>query len=80
MSLRLEILEFYWLLLKVCKELSKIASFLTNMLKDIYKFKYIEKGDRAFQVLRQWITITPILTLPVRSKHYTSYVDTLKEG
>jgi len=39
-----------------------------------------EKCERAFQELRQQLTTAPILTLPVESKEYTIYSDTLKNG
>jgi len=36
--------------------------------------------ERAFQELRQRLTITPILTVPVEGKEYTIYSNALKNG
>jgi len=60
------------------KDFSKIVSPLTNQLKKANKFEWTEKYERAFQELRQRLTIAPILTLPVEGQEYTIYSDVLK--
>jgi len=50
------------------------------MLIDIHKFKGIEKGDGAFQVLRPRQVSPSILTLPVESKSFIIYIDVSKNG
>ena len=60
------------------KVFSKIASTLTNLLKKTTMFECVEKCERVFQELRQYLTITPILTLPVEGKEYIVYNNALK--
>jgi len=55
------------------KDFSKIASALTNLLKKTTKFEWTEKCEKAFQKLRQRLTIAPTLTLPVEDKDYALY-------
>ena len=53
---------------------------MTNLLKKTNKFEWTEKCDKAFQELRQRLTIAPILTLPMEGKKYTIYSDASKNG
>ena len=49
-------------------------------MKKATKFEWTEKCEYAFQELRQWLTIAPILTLLVEGKDYTIYSDVRKMG
>ena len=62
------------------KDFSKIASYLTNLLKKTTKFEWTEKCEKAFQDLRQHFTNPPILNLPVEGKAYIVYSDASKNG
>jgi len=55
-----------------------VTSVLTNLLKKITKLEQTERGKRVIQELRQHLTITLILTLPVESNEFTIYNDVLK--
>jgi len=66
--------------LRFVKEFSKIASILTNLTKKTTMFEWTEKYERAFQELRQRLTTTPILTLPVQGKEYTINSNASKNG
>ena len=71
----LDLVGYYW---RFIKNFSKIASFMTNLLKKSNRFEWTEKCDRAFQELRQWLTTALILMLWVEGKEYIIYSDTSK--
>jgi len=55
------------------KDLLKIVSLLTNLLKKVIKFKWTDKCEETFQELKRWVTTALILTLPVEGKEYAIY-------
>ena len=61
-------------------DFSKIAFFLTNLLTKAIKFEWTEKCERAFQELRQRLSIVVILIPQVGSKEYIIYSDASKNG
>jgi len=66
----IKIRNFYrsnWPLLKVYEEFSKMASSLTNILKDVHKLKC----GRAVRVLRQRLIRIQILTLLAKGRMCT---------
>ena len=80
MSLRLEVFGPSRLLLKIYKGFFKVASSLTNLLKNAIKLEGTNKCERAFEELGQRLTTAPILTLLVEGKKCTAYSDALKNG
>jgi len=62
------------------KAFSKMASQLTNLLKKMTKFKWLDKCEEAFHELKRLLATTPILTLSVKEKKYIIYSDTSKHG
>jgi len=47
------------------KDFLKVASPLTDLLKKTTKFKRSDKWEEAFQELKRYLTLVPVLTLPV---------------
>jgi len=62
------------------KDFPKIASPLTNLLKKVVKFEWMNKCKKAFQELKNRLTSAPILTLPMEGEEYTIYSDTSENG
>jgi len=52
------------------KDFFKIASLLTNLLKKIVKFKWMNKCEEVFQEIKHKLTSAPILALPVQGEEY----------
>ena len=62
------------------KDITKVASPLTNLLKKVVKFEWTSKCEEAFQELKNRLSSTLIFTLPVEGKEHTIYSDTSKKG
>jgi hypothetical protein len=59
---------------------SKIAGPMTNLLKKNTPFIWDEKCEKIFQELKDKLTTTPVLAIPVLGKDYTVYCDASKHG
>jgi len=57
---------------------NRVTLTLINLLKKTTKLEWTKRCKKVIQELKQRLTITPILTLPVESKAFTIYSDTLK--
>jgi len=45
----------------------------------VIKFKWTNKSEEAFQELKNWLTIAPILTLLIEGNEYTIHSDAPKK-
>jgi len=59
---------------------STIAKPLTNLLKNDTKFVWDEKCEKSFQLLKEKLTTTPVLTLPDIHKDFVVYCGASKNG
>ena len=59
---------------------STIAKPLTNLLKNDTKFVWDEKCEKSFQLLKEKLTTTPVLTLPDIHKDFVVYCDASRQG
>ncbi|GJS45209.1 putative reverse transcriptase domain-containing protein, partial [Tanacetum coccineum] len=59
---------------------SKIAKPITKLTQKSVKFKWGEKEEAAFQLLKQKLCSTPILALPERSEKFMVYCDASHKG
>ena len=62
------------------KDFSRIARPLTSLMKKEMKFEWTEGCERAFQLLKEKLTIAPILVLPDPSLEYSVYSNASKHG
>ena len=44
------------------------------------KFEWNDLCEKAFQELKRWLTLAPILIVPERGQRYTVYCDASKDG
>ncbi|GJT82070.1 putative nucleotidyltransferase, ribonuclease H [Tanacetum coccineum] len=59
---------------------SKIAKPMTKLTQKKVKFKWGDKQEAAFQLLKQKLCSAPILALPEGSKDFIAYCDASKKG
>ncbi|WVZ70066.1 hypothetical protein U9M48_018766 [Paspalum notatum var. saurae] len=59
---------------------SKIASPMTELLKDKVSFEWNDKREKSFQCLKDKLTTTPVLTLPDLQKDFVVYCDASRQG
>ena len=59
---------------------STIAKPLTNLLKNDTKFVWDKKCEKSFQLLKEKLTTTPVLTLPDIHKDFVVYCGASKNG
>jgi hypothetical protein len=59
---------------------SKIARLMTELLKKVKKFAWIESCERSFQELKQRLTTAPVLTLPDIHRDFVIYCDASRQG
>ncbi|GJZ24513.1 putative reverse transcriptase domain-containing protein [Tanacetum coccineum] len=59
---------------------SKIAKPITKFTQKKVKFKWGDKQEAAFRLLKQKLCSAPILTLPEGSKDFIAYCDASKKG
>ncbi|GJS56777.1 putative reverse transcriptase domain-containing protein [Tanacetum coccineum] len=59
---------------------SKIAKPMTKLTQKKVKFKWGDKQEAAFQLLKQKLRSSPILALPEGSKDFIAYCDASKKG
>ena len=62
------------------KDFSKIVTPLTRLAQKNAKFVWIDKCEEHFQMLKERLTLTPLLTLPLGNKRYTVYCDASRVG
>ncbi|GJU12005.1 putative reverse transcriptase domain-containing protein [Tanacetum coccineum] len=58
----------------------KIAKLMTKLTKKKVKFKWGDKQEETFQMLKQKLCSAPILALPEGSKDFIAYCDASKKG
>ncbi|GJR82761.1 putative reverse transcriptase domain-containing protein [Tanacetum coccineum] len=59
---------------------SKIAKLMTKLTQKNVKFDWGEKGEAAFQLIKQKLCSAPILALPKGSKNFNVYCDASHKG
>ena len=59
---------------------ASIASLLTTLTQKSVKFEWSESYERSFQVLKDTLTSTPLMTLPEGTKGFVVYCDTSRLG
>ncbi|GJZ93123.1 putative reverse transcriptase domain-containing protein [Tanacetum coccineum] len=59
---------------------SKIAKPMTKLTQKKVKFKWGDKQEAAFQLLKQKLCSAPILALPEGSEDFIAYCDASKKG
>ena len=65
---------------KFVEGFSKIAILLTNLLKKDQKFEWSDTCQHSFEELRQRLTTTPVLALPLGNDGYVVYSDASRQG
>lgn len=65
---------------KYVKGFSRIAAPITSLQKKEKRFEWTEKCEESFQLLKQKLTTTPILTIPDPNGHFIVITDALGEG
>ena len=59
---------------------SKIAGPLTNLTRKEVKYKWTDKHERAFQELKESLTLAPVLAIPKSGESFTIYSDASHQG
>ena len=59
------------------KDFSKIAALLTRLTQKILSLNWTDRGEEYFQLLKDLLTLAPVLTLPSRDEGYAVYRDYL---
>ena len=59
---------------------SKIAKLMTTLLGNKVEFKWTQKCQEAFEVLKEKLTTTPVLVLPDVHKPFSVYCDACYTG
>ena len=49
------------------------ASLLTTLSQKSKKFEWLEACEKSFQLLKDWLTLAPVLTLPEGTKGFVVY-------
>lgn len=62
------------------QDFSKIATFLTNLIRKTVKFEWSPKCEESFVELKKMLTATPVLTLPDTVGNFVIYSDTSLKG
>ena len=62
------------------KDFSKIAAPLTRLTQKNAKFKWIDKCEEHFQLLKDMLSPAPILMLPLGNEGYIVYYDASRVG
>ena len=62
------------------KDFSKIARQMTNLMKKDEKFEWTEECEEAFQILKERLTTTSVLTRSDSTSEYLVYNDASKNG
>ena len=65
---------------KFVEGFSKIATPLTNLLKKVQKFEWLDTYQHSFEELRQRLTTAPVLALPSGKDGYVVYSDAFRQG
>ena len=65
---------------KFVKGFSKIATPLTNLLKNDQKFEWSDPYQHSFEEMRQRLTTALMLALPSRKGGYVVYSDASRQG
>ena len=60
---------------KFVEKFSAIATPLTALLHKDQKFEWSEEAQQAFNILKEWLTTTPVLLLPDPTKPFTVTTD-----
>ncbi|GJT03593.1 putative reverse transcriptase domain-containing protein [Tanacetum coccineum] len=60
--------------------LSKIAKPMTKLTQKNVKFKWTEKAEAAFELLKEKLCSAPILALPEGSENFVVYCDASRKG
>ncbi|WMV45460.1 hypothetical protein MTR67_038845 [Solanum verrucosum] len=61
--------------LRFVKNIASIATHLTNLTKKEIPFEWTKKCEESFQRLKNLLTTTLILALPLEGKDFTIYCD-----
>ena len=62
------------------RDFSIVARPLTALLKKNISFRWNEACQRSFERLKEALTTTPILALPIENGDYVVYTDALRQG
>ncbi|XP_073219665.1 uncharacterized protein [Cicer arietinum] len=62
------------------KDFSKIVSSLTRLTKKKVEFRRTDACEESFQKLKEYLTSSPILTLPIGGESYVVYCDASRVG
>ena len=62
------------------KDFSKIAAPLTKPTQKNVKFVWTDRCEEHFQLLKDLLTSTPVLTLPSGDEGYTVYCNASRVG
>nr|GFB27003.1 putative reverse transcriptase domain-containing protein [Tanacetum cinerariifolium] len=70
----------FWILKRFIEGFLKIAKSMTKLTQKAIKFDWGEKGENAFQLIKQKLCGAPILALPEGSEDFMVYCDASHKG
>lgn len=62
------------------KDFSKLAKHMTPPIKKENRFQWDKSCEKGFQILKERLTMAPVLALPDRTEDLEVYTDATKNG
>ena len=75
-----EFSRFSWLLQEICEGFLQDCSAFNEANSKNVKFVWTDRCEEHFQLLKNLLTLAPVLTLPSGSEGYTVYCDASQVG